>query len=45
MCWARTASCWMPTDRLGMADVQGFEMEELMHSKAAVMAVLHLFAR
>ena len=33
-------------DRLGMADVQGFEMEELMHSKAAVMAVLHyLFAR
>jgi type IV secretion system protein VirB4 len=23
-------------DRLGMADVQGFEMEELMHSKAAV---------
>ena len=33
-------------DRLGSADVQGFEMEELMHSKAAVMAVLHyLFAR
>ena len=33
-------------DRLGMADVQCFEMEELMHSKAAVMAVLHyLFAR
>lgn len=33
-------------DRLGLADVQGFEMEELMHSKAAVMAVLHyLFAR
>ncbi len=28
------------------ADVQGFEMEELMHSKAAVMAVLrYLFAR
>ncbi len=33
-------------DRLGMADVQCFEMEELMHSKAAVMAVLgYLFAR
>ncbi|EIM01221.1 conjugal transfer protein TrbE [Rhodanobacter thiooxydans] len=33
-------------DRLGRADVQGFEMEELMHSKAAVLAVLHyLFAR
>uniref|UniRef100_UPI0038B83762 TraG/VirB4 family ATPase n=1 Tax=Burkholderia cenocepacia TaxID=95486 RepID=UPI0038B83762 len=33
-------------DRLGMADVQCFEMEELMHNKAAVMAVLHyLFAR
>src|SRR3546814_10955325 len=33
-------------DRLGMADVQCFEMEELMHSKAAVMAVLHYtFAR
>jgi type IV secretion system protein VirB4 len=33
-------------DRLGSADVQGFEMEELMHSKAAVMAVLrYLFAR
>jgi type IV secretion system protein VirB4 len=33
-------------DRLGFADVQGFEMEELMHSKAAVLAVLHyLFAR
>lgn len=33
-------------DRLGSADVQCFEMEELMHSKAAVMAVLHyLFAR
>ncbi|WP_313606308.1 MULTISPECIES: conjugal transfer protein TrbE [Comamonas] len=33
-------------DRMGMADVQCFEMEELMHSKAAVMAVLHyLFAR
>lgn len=30
----------------GSADVQCFEMEELMHSKAAVMAVLHyLFAR
>ncbi len=48
MCWAaRTASCWMPTTTAsGMADVQCFEMEELMHSKAAVMAVLHyLFAR
>lgn len=33
-------------DRLGSANVQGFEMEELMHSKAAVLAVLHyLFAR
>jgi type IV secretion/conjugal transfer VirB4 family ATPase len=33
-------------DRLGFASVQGFEMEELMHSKAAVLAVLHyLFAR
>ena len=33
-------------DRLGSADVQGFEMEELMHSKAAAMAVLrYLFAR
>ncbi|AVO42569.1 conjugal transfer protein TrbE [Simplicispira suum] len=33
-------------DRLGMADVQCFEMEELMASRAAVMAVLHyLFAR
>lgn len=33
-------------DRLGLADVQGFEMEELMHSKAAVLAVLgYLFAR
>src|SRR5690606_26260870 len=33
-------------DRLGMADVQAFEMEELMHSKAAALAVLHyLFAR
>ncbi|QLC74672.1 conjugal transfer protein TrbE [Pseudomonas sp. LPB0260] len=33
-------------DRLGMADVQCFEMEELMHSKAAVAAVLsYLFAR
>ncbi|MFN3437411.1 MAG: conjugal transfer protein TrbE [Acidovorax sp.] len=34
------------TDRLGTATVQGFEMEELMHSKAAVLAVLgYLFAR
>ena len=33
-------------DRLGSDDVQGFEMEELMHSKAAVLAVLgYLFAR
>ncbi|MES1937500.1 conjugal transfer protein TrbE [Salinisphaera hydrothermalis] len=33
-------------DRLGMADVQGFEMEALMASPAATMAVLHyLFAR
>ncbi len=33
-------------DRLGMADVQGFEMEELMHSPAAVQAVLrYLFSR
>lgn len=33
-------------DRLGSTDVQGFEMEELMHSKAAVLAVLHyLFQR
>lgn len=33
-------------DRLGCADVQGFEMEELMHSKAAALAVLrYLFAR
>jgi type IV secretory pathway VirB4 component len=33
-------------DRLGSADVQGFEMEDLMHSKAATMAVLsYLFAR
>ncbi|RYG10913.1 MAG: DUF853 family protein, partial [Burkholderiales bacterium] len=32
-------------DRLGAASVQGFEMEELMHSKAAVLAVLgYLFA-
>lgn len=32
-------------DRLGTADVQCFEMEELMHSKAAVLAVLgYLFA-
>lgn len=34
------------SDRLGSAAVQGFEMEELMHSKAAMLAVLHyLFAR
>ncbi len=34
------------TDRLGTADVQCFEMEELMHSKVAVAAVLsYLFAR
>ncbi|WP_326543670.1 conjugal transfer protein TrbE [Pseudorhodoferax sp.] len=33
-------------DRLGSAEVQGFEMEELMHSKAATQAVLsYLFAR
>ena len=33
-------------DRFGAASVQGFEMEELMHSKAAVLAVLgYLFAR
>nr|WP_315425875.1 conjugal transfer protein TrbE [uncultured Albidiferax sp.] len=33
-------------DRLGSADAQGFEMEELMHSKAATQAVLsYLFAR
>ena len=33
-------------DRLGVGDVQCFEMEELMHSKAAVLAVLgYLFAR
>ncbi len=33
-------------DRLGSGSVQGFEMEELMHSKAAVLAVLgDLFAR
>ncbi|MEW9570277.1 conjugal transfer protein TrbE [Rhodanobacter sp. Si-c] len=33
-------------DRLGTADVQGFEMEELMTSHAAVQAVLgYLFAR
>lgn len=33
-------------DRLGTADVQCFEMEELMHSPAAVQAVLrYLFAR
>ncbi|MCO8611172.1 conjugal transfer protein TrbE [Burkholderia multivorans] len=33
-------------DRLGSADVQGFEMDELMPSKAAVLAVLgYLFAR
>src|SRR3546814_5375000 len=34
------------TDRLGFGDVQGFEMEALMHSPAAVQAVLrYLFAR
>jgi type IV secretion system protein TrbE len=34
------------SDRLGAAAVQCFEMEELMHSKAAMLAVLHyLFAR
>ncbi|MDA8520192.1 conjugal transfer protein TrbE [Acidovorax sp. NCPPB 4044] len=34
------------TDRLGSSSVQCFEMEELMHSKAAVLAVLgYLFAR
>ncbi len=33
-------------DRLGRADVQGFEMEELMASRAAALAVLrYLFAR
>ena len=33
-------------DRFGSGDVQGFEMEELMHSPAAVQAVLrYLFAR
>jgi type IV secretory pathway VirB4 component len=33
-------------DRLGASSVQCFEMEELMHSKAAVLAVLgYLFAR
>lgn len=33
-------------DQLGVADVQGFEMEELMASRAAVLAVLgYLFAR
>ena len=33
-------------DRLGSADVQGFEMEEMMHSKAATQAALsYLFAR
>ena len=33
-------------DRLGTADVQGFEMESLMTSRAAVLAVLrYLFAR
>ncbi|WP_369944433.1 conjugal transfer protein TrbE [Xanthomonas medicagonis] len=33
-------------DRLGTAEVQCFEMEELMHSRAAVQAVLrYLFAR
>ena len=34
------------SDRLGSGSVQCFEMEELMHSKAAVLAVLgYLFAR
>ena len=34
------------SDRLGFGSVQCFEMEELMHSKAAVLAVLgYLFAR
>ena len=34
------------SDRLGTGSVQCFEMEELMHSKAAVLAVLgYLFAR
>jgi len=34
------------SDRLGAGSVQCFEMEELMHSKAAVLAVLgYLFAR
>ncbi len=44
---APTGSCSMPiTTGSEVADVQGFEMEELMHSKAAVLAVLHyLFAR
>lgn len=33
-------------DRLGAADVQGFEMEELMHSRSAVLPVLtYLFHR
>ena len=33
-------------DGLGISDVQAFEMEALMHSKAAALAVLHyLFAR
>ena len=33
-------------DRLGAADVQGFEMEELMHGKSAVLPVLtYLFHR
>ncbi|WP_031308759.1 conjugal transfer protein TrbE [Sphingobium sp. C100] len=33
-------------DRLGTADVQGFEMEELMHSRSAVLPVLtYLFHR
>lgn len=33
-------------DRLGIEDIQGFEMEELMPSKSAAMAVLrYLFAR
>ena len=33
-------------DRIGVADVQGFEMEELMHTKSAVLPVLtYLFHR
>ena len=34
------------TDRLGIADVQGFEMEELMHTRSVVLPVLtYLFHR